>query len=89
MALLHTRPVINKLLAASVFMALLLIDQPLFQRGIHVITRDRQQVETTTVPISSSPLQKGATGIIPDHSDMFEPRLYHPLFSEVARQYQA
>lgn len=89
LALFRKRPVLNKMVAASAVMVVLLVDQPLFQRGIRVETHQQERVETKTLPISSSPLQLGATGIIPDHSDIFAPRLFHPTFSEVVRQYQA
>lgn len=89
LALFRKRPVLNKMVAASVVMLLLLVDKLLFQRGIRVVTRQQERVETMTLPISSSPLQLGATGIIPDHSDIYAPRIFHLTFAEVARQYQA
>lgn len=52
-----------------------------------------------TIPISSSPLQVGATGIMFDGGDSlgvllspidsFLPRLYSPLFAEIVQQYQS
>ncbi|KAM0712536.1 hypothetical protein Q7P37_011633 [Cladosporium fusiforme] len=87
MALLTLRPIFNAVTVASVFTILLLMDQPLFQRGIRVVPRSSES-QSLSIPISSSPIQLGATGIIHDHSDPDRPELFHPLFPEVLRQYR-
>jgi hypothetical protein len=86
-ALFSRRPAFNVVTVASILLATLLMDQPLFQRGIRVVTRQGNESIIATFPVSSSPLQKGATGIIADHKDDLQPALYHPLFSNVSRQY--
>jgi hypothetical protein len=86
-ALFSRRPAFNTVTVASILLATLLMDQPLFQRGIRVVTRQGNESMMATLPISSSPLQMGATGIIADHKDSLQPTLYHPLFSNISRQY--
>jgi hypothetical protein len=82
------RPVLNAVTIASVFNVLLLMDQPLFQRGIRVVSRTWKESKTMTIPISSSPMQRGATGVNPDHSFYTRPELFYPVFAEVVRQNQ-
>jgi hypothetical protein len=86
-ALFSRRPAFNTVTVASILLATLLMDQPLFQRGIRVVTHRGNESMMVTLPVSSSPLQIGATGIIADHKDSLQPSLYHPLFSNVSRQY--
>lgn len=86
MGLMTLQPVFNAVTVASLLSILLLMDQPLFQRGIRVNTHPAEQRGNMSVPITQSPLQRGATGITPDHD--FEPKLFHPLFAQVAREYQ-
>jgi hypothetical protein len=86
MAVLTSRPIFNAVTVASVFTILLLVDQPLFQRGIRVVPSKLSK--NMSIPISSSPIQFGATGIIPDHSYYTRPEVFHPLFAQVVRQYQ-
>jgi hypothetical protein len=88
MAILTLRPIFNVVTVASVFTILLLIDQPLFQRGIRVVPRSSKESRNMTIAISSSPIQLGATGVVPDHSSFERPELFHPLYAQVVRQYQ-
>jgi hypothetical protein len=89
LAILTLRPVFNAVTVASVFTILLLMDQPLFQRGIRTVTRSSEEATSMTIPISLSPLQKGATAILPAHDSSDDsPQVFHPLFAQVVRQYQ-
>jgi hypothetical protein len=88
MAVFTMRPVFNALTVTSVFTILLLMDQPLFQRGIRVAQQSSEESRMLRIPISSSPLQLGATGIIPITYSDSEVRIFHPLYAEVVRQYQ-
>jgi hypothetical protein len=90
MAVLTLRPIFNAVTIASIFTGLLLVDQPFFQRGIRVVSRSSQELRSMKIPVSSSPLQKGATGVL---SEMLEekdsrPGLFHPSYAPVVRQYQ-
>ena len=86
LAIFNLRPIFNIVTGASILTVILLMDQPLFQRGLRVVTQPHKEVRTVKIPISSSPLQLGATGVIPTRS--ITPAAFHPLFSEVVRQYQ-
>lgn len=88
MAVLTLRPVFNAVTVASVLTILLLVDQPLFQRGIRVVPGSWKELRNMSIPMSRSPIQFGATGIIPDHSQYTRPELFHPLYAQVVRQYQ-
>jgi hypothetical protein len=87
-AIFAFRPVFNAVTVASIFAILLLMDQPLFQRGVRVVPRTSKESRVMTIPISSSPIQRGATAVNPDHSNYHRPELFYPLFAEVVRQYQ-
>jgi hypothetical protein len=88
LAVFTSRPVFNAVTVASLFTILLLMDQPLFQRGIRVANRSSEESRTISIPISSSPIQLGATGIIPITYSDDGVSLFHPLYAEVVRQYQ-
>lgn len=88
MAVLTLRPVFNAVTIASIFTMLLLVDQPFFQRGIRVVSRSSEELTSMTIPISSSPLQLGATGVLTGAAGYYEPQLFHPLYAQVVRQYQ-
>ena len=87
-AALTLRPVVNTVTIASMLTVLLLMDQPLFQRGVRVISQSSEESRNMSIMISSSPLQRGATGVFPDHSPTARPELFHPLYAQVVRQYQ-
>lgn len=92
MAMLTLRPVFNAVTFASIFTILLLMDQPLFQRGIRVAPQIFEESRNMRIPITSSPLQLGATGVIPSDAQSGyandEPQLLHPLYAQVLQQYQ-
>jgi hypothetical protein len=88
-SLLTLRPVFNAVTIASVFTILLSMDQPLFQRGIRTVTRHSTDTRNMSIPISSSPIQVGATGVSQNIFAVLEgPETFHPLFAQVVRQYQ-
>jgi hypothetical protein len=85
MAVFTSRPIFN---AVTI---LLLMDQPLFQRGIRVVARSSDESTNMRIPISSSPIQRGATGVslgVEDTEPIEKPSLFHPLYAQVVRQYQ-
>jgi hypothetical protein len=91
MAIFTSRPIFNAATVASVFTILLLMDQPLFQRGIRVVARSSEESRTMAIPITSSPIQAGATGVSLGANAtefMDSPSLFHPLYAQVVRQYQ-
>lgn len=72
-------PTLNSATVASFFMLILLMDGPLFQRAISITSITLRPMKDLDVPISSSPLMVGGTGIMPDHTSSVEAQLYHPL----------
>jgi len=89
MAALTLRPVFNAVTIASVLTILLLMDQPLFQRGIRTVMQHSTDVRSMSIPITSSPLQFGATAYTQLYAEWAEgPETFHPLFAQVMRQYQ-
>ena len=91
MAVFTSQPIFNAVTIASVFTILLLMDQPLFQRGIRVVARSSDESTNMRIPISSSPIQMGATGVSLGSNfteNINKPSLFHPLYAQVVRQYQ-
>lgn len=88
LAAFTSRPIVNTVTIASVLTVLLLMDQPLFQRGVRIISQSSEESKDMRIHISPSPLQRGATGVLPDHSPTDRPELFHPLYAQVVRQYQ-
>jgi hypothetical protein len=89
MGLLLRRPVINRVTYASVSTLSLLAFGPLLQRSINVVVRERHVNADVLVPISSSPLMTGSTGIFMMYSPVPNPTMFNPMFSEVLKQYDA
>ncbi|KAF2168364.1 hypothetical protein M409DRAFT_53054 [Zasmidium cellare ATCC 36951] len=82
-------PHFSRVAIASVAMLVLLTDAPLLQRASTVRTYQSTTSTNLTFPVSSDPLQLGATGVIADHSDKFAPGLYNPDFAQVVQQYNS
>lgn len=89
MGLLHRRPVINRVTYASFFTLSLLAFGPLLQRSISVVVRGQHVNADVLVPISSSPLMTGSTGIFMMYSRVPNSTMFNPMFSEVLKQYNA
>lgn len=76
------RPVINGAALASITMLLLLAVGPFLQRALNVITRTRTQSVDLVIPVSSSPLMYGSTGVFTWFSEGIGPGLYSPLLAK-------
>lgn len=72
----------------SLAMLLLLADGPFLQRASTVRSETREQTQTISVPVSQSPLTKGATGVITTH-DGYQANIYTPAFAQVVQQYNS
>lgn len=83
------RPVLNRVTMASVAMLLLLAVGPFLQRALTVVTRIRNESNDLVVPVSSSPIMYGSTGLYAGFNITSYPILYHPLFAQILRQYEA
>ncbi|GAB7334869.1 hypothetical protein MBLNU13_g06767t2 [Cladosporium sp. NU13] len=89
MGLLHRQPVINRVTCASVLTLSLLAFGPILQRSISVVVREKHTNADVIVPISSSPLMTGSTGIFMMYSPVPNPTMFNPMFSEILKQYNA
>ena len=76
---------LNTVAVAGLFMPILLMDTPLFQRSVGILQTSDFSRTNATIPISPSPFMQGSTGVLPDHTPW--PALYHPLFAKVLQQY--
>jgi hypothetical protein len=79
------RPMANTVAFASIITLLLMAEGPLLQKALHVVTRERQAHTELSVPISSSPLMSGSTGVRPDNASIST--MYSPMFVQILRQY--
>jgi hypothetical protein len=86
--ILGTRPKLNSVAVASVATLLLMAEGPLFQRALHVTTKNRHVDTVLTVPISSSLLMTGSTGLNMAGANMLAP-LYSPPFAQTVQQYNS
>jgi hypothetical protein len=88
-ALFAKRPKLNSVAFASIATLLLMAEGPLLQRALHVVTRNRHVDTELIVPISSSPLMTGSTGLSLESTGSLDPQLYTPSFAEILQQYNA
>jgi hypothetical protein len=88
-ALFAKRPKLNSVAFASVAILLLMAEGPLLQRTLHVVTRNRHVDTELMVPISSSPLMTGSTGLSLESTGSLDPQLYTPSFAKILQQYNA
>jgi hypothetical protein len=89
LGLLHRQPVINKVACASILTLSLMAFGPILQRSISVVVREKHINADVLVPISSSPLMSGSTGIFMMYDRVPNPTMFNPMFSEVLKRYNA
>lgn len=85
---LFTCRTFSRVTLAAIGMLLLLADGPLLQRAISSQPASHRRIINMTVPVSSSPLTLGATGVITGHDEP-TPELYTSQFSQVVQRYNS